>query len=133
MHGCTAEIIFEFVEAGQYQFVWDFSNSPAGRRDLRFWFDELADAKAVRGMKLDSVIDCVLPPARLWWPPGEICLRFVLSRGGLLRLRRALGLKTGHMHRESLAKFLRPRWIGAPISCHASGVSQSSSISTIAP
>ena len=112
MHGCTAEKVFEFVEAGRYVFVWDFSHGNGCRRNPRFWFDELADAKAVRKMSLDAVIDCILPHNRAWFAPGDVCRRFVLHRSGLLHLRRALGLPTGNVPRSPLAEFLRRRWIG---------------------
>lgn len=113
VHGCTAETVFQFVESGEYLWVWDFSQGKGSIRNLKFWFDELAAVPDVRKLSLEEVIDCILPHRRAWFAPGEVCRRFSMDRKSLMRLRSELGLPVGNVSREPLAQFLRDRWIGA--------------------
>ena len=110
--GCDAGKVLAGVESGKFLWVFNFNGQGAKVRELRFWVDELTDPEAVEGMQLPEVIDRILPPTRAWFPTGEVCLRFLISRPGWQRIRHQLGRPTGKVSRQPLVDFLQARWTG---------------------
>jgi hypothetical protein len=125
--GNTIPNIYNMAEGGDlqygcYQWVWNVSKNPAGRtRDLRFWVSEmLADNGPQRDyynhLRLEEVIESLLPPEQTEWPAGEVCRLLQIRPCTLTALRCEL---KGHLRRNcgfypriGLVRFLRRRWLG---------------------
>jgi hypothetical protein len=111
-HGCDAGRVSQFVDSGKYIWVFNLARQAGRVRDLRFWVSEMLNPSAVAGLSLEEVIKQILPPSRSSFPSGEICLRFMISKPSLGRIRREMGIGLGVMDREKLAGFLRLCWLG---------------------
>lgn len=109
--GCDAETILRDVECGRLLWVFDFSFG-THRRCMRFLAQELAEPEAWRHSILAEAIDVIVPPTRVWFAPGEVLRRLLISKQTLLRLRRSYGLPLGNLYRDPLVQFLKQRWVG---------------------
>jgi hypothetical protein len=117
LRGCVTEKIKGEVDAGAYLWVFDFSlvyEAPDSRSHaLRFWVADVAEENGVKDMALDDVVDQILPPTRAAFTSEDLCLRFSVNRVTLFRLRKRLGCGCGSVKRETLAGFLKARWLRA--------------------
>ena len=111
-HGCDGDAVSQMIETGQYIWVFNLARPGGSVRKLRFLLDEVTNPQSVRGLDLDAVLNRILPAARASFPPGEICLRFLISRPTWMRLRHELKLGLGNAPRKPLVEYLRSRWIG---------------------
>jgi len=103
--------------------VWNLANNLQGdRRDLRFWWDEVVardeggDVGEGHDLSLDQVIEKILPIRRTTFHAGEVDSMFQIRHR--TRLDYGLELNGGLVKgrtlypRETLAAFLRRRWLG---------------------
>lgn len=113
IHGVQSERVYEFVESGYYQWTFNLAAETSKRRpDLRFWKEELADRDAVRKSSLAEVLSRILPDTKATFAPGDVCLRWLIARPTLGRIRQEMGLRPGNLPRPALVKYLASRWIG---------------------
>jgi len=103
--------------SGSYQWVWDVKTDPAGKiRDLRFWIGEVLAPKRQADLKLEQVIDFILPKSRRDFPAGEVQLILGIAPITLSELRDelqgSLRSGSGFYPRAGLVKFFQRRWLG---------------------
>ncbi|HEY1662152.1 MAG TPA: hypothetical protein VGI03_07015 [Verrucomicrobiae bacterium] len=116
LRGCVTEKIKHEVDSGKFIWVFDFSlsvNAPDSRSQaLRFWVVDVAESDGVKDLKVDDVVDQIIPPTCPSFSSEDLCLRFSVNRVTLFRLSRCWGCDRGRMKREVLAGFLKSRWLG---------------------
>lgn len=117
--GISADKVRELVDAGKLLWVFNLArtNERSRPRHLRFWSPEILNAQAVADLRLENVIEKILPAARHRFNGAEIGRWLMISRSkvqqlgfeltGVLENRRLL-----HIPRQPLADYLASRWIG---------------------
>ena len=112
----TAEKVFKAVDDGSLLWVFDFAPAVSRRRTLRFLACEIADPQKAASLTLRVVIDSIVLPSWNSFGTTEIRRLFCLGRTSAWRLATRLGKRNsmGHwrVQRDTLARFLRERWIG---------------------
>lgn len=104
---------------GRYQWVWNVATDAHGEiRDLRWWIGEVLAPKQQAALKLEEVINLILPKSRKEFPAGEVCSLLLISRPTLMELRAELqGAQRGQLignffPRPALVRFFQTRWLG---------------------
>ena len=110
--GCDADRVFEDVENGKYLYVFNLARQPGTWRELRFWINEVAAPESMAGLSLPEVVNHILPANRAWFSPGDVCLRFLITRPTYKRIRHEISQPVGNVKREPLAQWLQARWVG---------------------
>lgn len=112
----TAERVIQQTESGALLWVFNVSARKGRRRELRFWLPEIYNPHAVASFNIETVLSQILPPTRSSFGTSEIRLMFMLGRATAFHLAKRIGKKDeqGHLRikRDTLARFLRQRWIG---------------------
>lgn len=117
--GATTDKIKALVDSGGLLWVFNIGRSPGEShpRQLRFWLPEVMDAGAVADLTLATVIDRILPPARLTFNGSELGQWLMISKPTVQRLGRQLAgtvqNRLWKVERQALATFLTARWVGA--------------------
>lgn len=115
-HGIRGDKVKEFVESGDL--LWVFDLGQHSLRNLRFWLPEILNPAAVTNLKLEEVISKILPVSRPTINGSEIGHWFLVDRSTVKQIgAKCRGTVTNKrfltVPRDSLAGYLRRRWIGA--------------------
>jgi hypothetical protein len=113
--GVETERILYLVDNGDLLWVFDVSSGNVNR-DLRFWSREATAPEKCYRFSLQQVVDLILGQKKNF-RSAEIERQWILSAQTMMRLRRAGEFRGGKgiLTRDSLADFLRRRWIGGTI------------------
>jgi hypothetical protein len=117
--GININQVNELVESGKLLWVFNVGRQ-AGEthnRNLRFWLPEILDSSEVADLKLENVIQKILPLNRQNFNGSELCQWFLISRQTVHRLGQKIGgvvkNRVLRVERNQLADYLSERWIGA--------------------
>ena len=119
--GWSADHVNAAIDSGDLLWVFDLSCGRGKKhlRELRFWFPEIVNSKAVAKLELAEVILKILPWSRTTFNSSELCQWFLLSRPTMMRIGRELsGFQKNRMlrvQRAPLANYLKKHWIGGAL------------------
>jgi hypothetical protein len=120
--GVSIDHVYEMVERGRFLWVWNVSTGAGSKRALRFWSREINNPPSVRRLKLDAVIQALVPTRahmsgqfdglRAW----EFRHLLHLSKPTLHGMREELGIcgtaRNLFIPRTRIEEFFRRRWLG---------------------
>jgi hypothetical protein len=117
--GVDADSVLAATDAGELRWVWDVSAAAAAERrvrELRFWAREVIMPEGTRGLTLEQVLECIVPPGRETFAGTQVGQLLMVSRPTMLALYAEMSAvlvgRAITVPRRGLERFLRSRWQG---------------------